>query len=163
MASSWPGFCSIKWHLAASIIPLIWLDTSITELTTGDLGDIGSRSFKLWEECLWGQIFFLVLMFFLVICNFSGEAGALIETFFLVSSIGLGLWRRIDFVDERLELEEDSVMEEEESLNPLSRLSLESDFSTLQVSGARMSGFLETFYFTLEDCSKIIYLNFVAS
>ena len=70
-------------------------------------------------------------MFFLVCCNLSGEAGALMETFFLVSTIGLGLWRRIDFVEERLELEEDSVIEEEESLNPLSMLSLESDFSTL--------------------------------
>ena len=160
MASSCPGFCSIKWHLAASIIPLIWLDTSITELTTGDLGDIGAQGSK---ECFWEHIFFLVLMFFLVCCNLSGEAGALMETFFLVSTIGLGLWRRIDFVDERLELEEDSVIEEEESLNPLSMLSLESDFSTLQVTGTRMSWFLETFHFTLEDCTRIIYLNFDAN
>ena len=41
-------------------------------------------------------------------------------------------------MDERLELEEDSVIEEEESLNPLSMLSLESDFPTLQ-TGTRDS------------------------
>ena len=69
-------------------------------------------------------------MFFLVKFIFSGEAGALIETFFFDFSIGRGLWRRIDFVDDRLELEEDSVMEEEDSLNPLSMLSFDSDFST---------------------------------
>ena len=147
MPSSWPGFCSIKWHLAASIIPLIWLDTSITVLTTGgpgDAGDIGAS--RLWVDIFLEYIFFPVLMFFLVGFGISGEAGALMETFFLISSTGRGLWRRIDFVDERLELEEDSVIEEEESLNPLSMLSLESDFPTLQ-TGTRDSWCLDQLIF----------------
>ena len=146
--SSWPGFCLIKWHLAASIIPLIWLDTSITELTTGDLGDtgdIGAHGSMLWDVSFLECLFFPVFMFFLVGCNISGEAGALMETFFLISSIGRGLWRRIDFVDERLELEEDSVIDEEESVNPLSMLSLESDFSTLQITGSEVSWCLEQY------------------
>ena len=42
-------------------------------------------------------------------------------------------------MDERLELEDDSVIDEEESVNPLSMLSLESDFSTLQITGSEVS------------------------
>ena len=64
----------------------------------------------------------------------SGDGGALMDTFFLVSSKGLGLKRRIDFEEVRLELEQDSGIKAISPPNPLSILSLESDFSTLQLT-----------------------------